>query len=141
MPKRVARSPTTASHQVFVSHATPDKWIARTICEKIDAIPGASTFRDDRDIHGGDDIPERLREEIRRSAELVVLLTPVSLNRPWVLLEIGAAWESGKWIVPICYHVDAGQIPLMLSRRKAYSLNDFDQYLADIRMRAAKGKP
>lgn len=87
---------------MFVSHATADKWLARTICEKIEQA-GATTFRDDRDIDGGDDIPERLREEIERSAELLVLLTPISVNRRWVLLDIGAAWKVEKWIVPICW--------------------------------------
>ncbi|MFM9116482.1 MAG: toll/interleukin-1 receptor domain-containing protein, partial [Planctomycetota bacterium] len=79
-------------YQVFVSHATSDKWIATSFCEKIDAIPGASTFRDDRDIHGGDKIPQSIRAAIAESRELVVLLTPDSIRRPWVLLEVGAAW-------------------------------------------------
>lgn len=57
-------------YQVFVSHATADKWLATTLCEKIEAA-GASTFRDDRDIDGGDDIPERIRTEIKRSREFV----------------------------------------------------------------------
>ena len=39
-------------YQVFVSHATADKWIATTFCEKIDAI-GASSFRDDRTVLSG----------------------------------------------------------------------------------------
>lgn len=140
MPRRPKRPlPPSTTYQVFVSHATADKWVARTICEKIEAV-GASTFRDDRDIDGGDDIPERLREEIERSAELLVLLTPISVNRPWVLLEVGAAWNGGKWIVPICYHVEADKIPSILAKRKAYWLNDFDRYLDDLRRRVAGGK-
>ncbi len=67
-------------YQVFVSHATTDKWLATTLCEKIEAA-GAATFRDDRDIDGGDDIPERIRSEIKRSRELVVLLT-MKKHRP-----------------------------------------------------------
>ncbi len=51
---------------VFISHATADKWIAKTLCEKIESV-GAVTFRDDRDIAGGDDIPEQIRREIVRS--------------------------------------------------------------------------
>ncbi len=76
-------------YQVFVSHATADKWIATTFCEKIDAT-GATSFRDDRDINGGDNIPQAIRTEIQGSRELVVLLTPDSIERPWVLLEVGA---------------------------------------------------
>src|SRR5947209_12007225 len=89
-------------YQVFVSHATADKWLAKTFCEKIQAA-GASTFRDDRDINGGDDIPEAIRTQIKQSRELVVLLTPESVDRPWVLLEVGAAWcwRRNYRIVPI----------------------------------------
>lgn len=55
------RSGTKAEkYSVFVSHATADKWLAKTLCEKIEET-GAATFRDDRDIDGGDDIPDRIR--------------------------------------------------------------------------------
>ena len=85
MPPRKGRSPTKGAsqrtYQVFISHATADKWIAKVLCEKLEAV-GATTFRDDRDIDGGDDIPDRLRDEIQRSQELVVLLTPRSWDRP-----------------------------------------------------------
>jgi hypothetical protein len=125
-------------YQVFVSHATPDKWVATMICEKIDAIAAARTFRDDRDIQGGDDIPEVLRQQIQESAELLVLMTPVSIARPWVLLEVGAAWQAQKRIVAICYHVNAEQIPAMLRAAKAYTLNDFDRYLEEVRGRVER---
>ena len=62
-------------YHVFVSHATADKWLATVLCEKIE-LTGAGTFRDDRDIDGGDDIPDRIRGEIKRSNEMVILLTP-----------------------------------------------------------------
>lgn len=82
-------------YQVFVSHATSDKWLATTLCEKIEAT-GATTFRDDRDIHGGDDIPGEIRRQIKQSREMVVLLTPESVGRQWVTLEIGAAWAGAN---------------------------------------------
>jgi hypothetical protein len=101
--KKARRNP---AYQVFVSHATADKWLATTFCEKIDAT-GATSFRDDRDINGGDNIPETIRTEIQVSRELVVLLTPDSIERPWVLLEVGAAWGRRKnyRIVPVLCHV------------------------------------
>jgi hypothetical protein len=126
-------------YQVFVSHATADKWLARMICEKVEAT-GASTFRDDRDIDGGDDIPERIRAEIKRSREIVVLLTPHSVNRPWVLVEVGAAWCHSKSmrILPILCHVEADSIPDMIKSRKATPLNDCDELFAEIASRVRK---
>src|SRR5687768_4676532 len=98
---------------VFISHATADKWLAMVLCAKIEAA-GAKTFRDDRDINGGDDIPDAIREAITRADEMVVLLTPASVNRPWVLMEVGAAWQRGIRIVAIRQHIEFEPIPAML---------------------------
>ena len=130
---------TAKPYQVFVSHATADKWLAKTLCEKI-AEAGASTFRDDRDIDGGDNIPERIRLAIKRSKELVVLLTPNSVDRPWVLFEVGAAWGRGKSIriVPILYQVEVDTIPDIIKSNKAIQLNDCDAYFAEVKARVEK---
>jgi len=122
------------AYQIFVSHATADKWIAKVLCEKLEAA-GASTFRDDRDIDGGDDIPDRLREEIERSQELLVLLTPQSVSRPWVLLEVGGAWLRRIRIVAVRYHVEVDAIPATIKAKKSIHLNELDEYLAEVEKR------
>ncbi len=128
-PAPSARKP----YRVFISHATSDKWIAKTICEKIE-LRGAETFRDDRDIHGGDDIPEEIRRQINLAKEVIVILTPDSVNRQWVTLEIGAAWgRSNKTrIIILMCHVAVDPIPDLIKSKKALHLNEIDQYLADL---------
>ena len=130
------------SYQVFVSHATADKWITKVICEKIE-LTGATTFRDDRDINGGDDIPDEIRRQIKASRELVILLTPQSVNRDWVKIEFGAAWGWSRKIriLPVLYHVEIDPIPSMLQSKKAISLNEFDNYLAELSQRVARAIP
>ena len=129
------------NYQVFLSHATADKWVAKVICEKIEAT-GASTFRDDRDIDGGDDIPEKIRQQIIRSREMLVLLTPESVNRLWVLFELGAAWgrRSNFRIVTILDHVGTDRIPPLIKNKKAVKINDLDQYIREISSRVKKAK-
>jgi hypothetical protein len=136
---RRAQRPRKAAYKVFISHATVDKWIARTLCEKIELV-GAETFRDDRDIDGGDDIPEAIRVAIKKSRELLVLLTPISVNREWVKLEVGAAWGWRKdfRIVAVLCHVDTAPIPAMIKGRKAIHLNEFDEYLRELKVRVKK---
>jgi hypothetical protein len=73
-PKRSNQNVLGKPYQVVVSHATADKWLARTVCEKIEGT-GASTFRDDRDINGGDDIPEEIRRQIKQSKWTVSQIT------------------------------------------------------------------
>jgi hypothetical protein len=127
------------AYRIFVSHATADKWLATTICEKIEAL-GAATFRDDRDIDGGDDIPEKICQEIKRSQEMVVLLTPASIGREWILIEVGAAWAWRKRIVAILEHVDVNPIPMIMRSKKAIKLADVDVYLREISLRAKEHK-
>jgi hypothetical protein len=137
--KRRAVDRSKSGYQVFISHATADKWLATTICEKIEAL-GATTFRDDRDINGGDDIPVTIRKQIKLSNEFIVLLTPESINRPWVLLEVGAAWGWRKKfpITAILCHVTVDAIPDLIKSKKALTLNDFEKYLKELahRMKA-----
>jgi predicted nucleotide-binding protein len=123
-------------YQVFVSHATADKWLARTVCEKIEET-GASTFRDDRDINGGDDIPEEIRRQIKQSREIIVLLTPDSVDRQWVILEVGAAWGWSKRmrIIILMNHVSVDPIPDMIKNKKAITLNNFEHYLSELAQR------
>lgn len=125
------------AYRIFLSHASTDKWIAKIICEKLDEI-GLTSFRDDRDIRGGDDIPDEIQNEIRRCDELLVLLTPQSIGRVWVMLEIGMALARKRRIVPLLYHISVDPIPDMLKSKKAYALNDIDVYFDEVRERLAK---
>lgn len=136
---RASRIEQRRKHRVFVSHATADKWIAKVFCEKIEAV-GVSTFRDDKDIKAGDDIPEEIRREINRCDELLVLFTPESVDRAWVIFEVGAFWGRRKSarIVPVLCHVDLDDLPDMIDKKKAISINDFDTYLTDLSGRAQK---
>jgi len=132
--KRASRTaPKAPAYRVFVSHASTDKWIATVLCEKIESA-GASTFRDDRDIESGDDIPDEIRTEMLRSRELVVLLSPDSVNRPWVLLEAGAFWGRRRdaRIIAVLCHVEIDTIPDMIRSKKAISINEFDGYVREL---------
>ncbi len=131
-----ARTAEGRPYQVFISHATADKWIAKAICEKIENT-GATTFRDDRDISGGDDIPEEIRRQIKRSKEIVVILTPESIDRRWVILEVGAAWGWSKRmrITIVMCHVSVDPIPDMIKNKKAINLNQIEDYLSELTQR------
>lgn len=109
------------------------------ICERLESA-GAKTFRDDRDINGGDDIPETIRREIKRSRELVVLLTPRSIHRPWVLLEVGAAWGWSRnvRITAVLYHVEIDSIPSMIHSKKAIDLNDLESLVTEVARRVGQ---
>jgi hypothetical protein len=76
---------------VFVSHSGADSWVARQIARHVREA-GADPFLDEAHIAVGDDFEDRLRAALEEARELVVLLTPWALDRPYIWAEAGVAW-------------------------------------------------
>ena len=77
-------------------------------------------------MEADDDIPETIRGRLNACAEFVILLSPESVARPWVLIELGGAWTLRKRLIAITYNMAADKIPDIIDHDKAYDLNDFD---------------
>ena len=135
MAKRKS-TPPPVPYRVFLSHATYDKWVANKVREELEAAEGVEVFQDDRDIRGGDNIPDAIQDAIRDSHELAVLFTPQSVERLWVILEIGMAMGVRIRIVPLLHHVEPEQMPPNLTNQRAYRLEELDEYLSDLSARS-----
>ena len=83
----------TEKRLVFVSHSSQDTWIAKQIAREIQSR-GATPFLDEEQVDAGADFEEDILNFLERAHELVVLLTPWALDRPYVWAEIGAAWSK-----------------------------------------------
>ena len=120
---------------VFISHAHADRWIARQLASLI-AAKGSrqrvQVFLDEKDIEGGDSIPGTVLKNLQECDELVVLLTPNSISRPWVLIEIGGAWALETRTVAVIDKVSPQDMPDVIAPYKAIDLNDFDDYLRQL---------
>jgi len=138
------RLPAKKGYLVFISHSTKDRWIARQAAKLIEAQGrghGIKTFLDEKDIEGGESIPETIRQNIQRCHEFLVLLSRNSIDRPWVLMEIGAAWALEKRIIAITDKVTPEEMPDIIAPYKAIDLNSFDDYLEQLLKRVkATGK-
>jgi hypothetical protein len=73
---------------------------------------------------------------------LVVLLTPWALDRPYVWIELGAAWGRRIPIVALLLGITPGElqtrpgIPVLLKKRDLLELNDIETYLEQLRRRS-----
>ena len=94
---------------VFVSHSGQDTWVARQIARQIEAC-GATPFLDEAQVHAGADFEEDILNFLQRAHELVVLLTPWALERPYVWAEIGAAWGRRIPIVALLLGITATEL-------------------------------
>ena len=123
------------TYLVFISHSEKDRWIAKQMaalieerCREYDV----RTFLDEKDITGGESIPESIRKNIQECSEFLVLLSRYSIDRPWVLIEIGAAWVLGKRIIAIIDKITPEEMPGIITPYKAIDLNNFNEYLEQL---------
>lgn len=128
---------------VFISHATADTYLAKSMRKDI-RTTGADSFLDAVDIEVGDEIGPRIEKGIARCSELVVLLTPASIQRRWVWIEIGAAWGQKKRIAGVVHGMtieellDEPDLPPVISDRNISHLNDFGKYVTQLRARVKR---
>ena len=127
-------------HLVFISHSSQDTWVAKQIAKEVLEC-GATPFLDEANIDVGDAFEERIRDFLNRAHELVVLLTPWALDRPYVWAELGVAWGRGLPIVALLHGLTASELqsrpgtPVFLKSRDMLPLNEIVQYLTQLRSR------
>ena len=125
---------------VFVSHSSTDTWVAGQIAKGIEAA-GASVFLDETDVAVSEDFEERILKALATATELLVLLTPWSLTRPYVWAEIGAAWGRRIPIVGVLHGLTPedlqsdSNVPTLLKRRNLIQLNEIETYLKQLEER------
>jgi len=122
-------------YRVFLSYSHKDRWIASQIVNLILGERGVVVFQDEKDIEGGEQFPDKIRNAIQQCDEFLVLLTPNSRGREWVHLEIGGAWVLRKLLAPILSNLRPQDMPEVLQHRQAIDLNHFEDYLGQLRER------
>jgi hypothetical protein len=133
-----------AEYLVFVSHSARDTWVAKQIAKEVLEC-GATPFLDEADIEVGQDFDDAIRDFLNRAHELIVLLTPWALERPYVWSEIGGAWLRGLPIIPLLHGLTANElqirpgVPVFLKSRDMIDLNDISLYFSQLRVRVQGG--
>lgn len=125
---------------VFVSHCSQDMWIAKQLAREIEAR-GATPFLDEAPVDAGADFEEDILNFLEKAHELVVLLTPWALERPYVWAEIGAAWGRRIPIIGLLLGITATElqskpgIPILLKKRDLLQLNEVEVYFDQLATR------
>lgn len=130
-----------APYLIFISHASCDRWVAKqmaAIIEKKGRRRRIATFLDEKDIEAGDRISDEIKRQIQACDEFVVLLSSAAVDRQWVLIEIGSAWGQDKRVAAIVDKLAPDKLPDIIRDIKAYDLNDFDRFVAELLRRAGR---
>ena len=117
-----------------MSHATSDKPLAVAISREVEAI-GIPTWRDDKDIRGGESIPEEISKALQEASHFLIIYTKNSRNRPWVKTELENAImlknSQGKpIIIPILK--DGLSPPVPIKNVKGIVFDTFDDGMKEL---------
>jgi len=118
--------------------------VAQQIGRRIREDCGATTFLDVDDMAVGDNFMQRLHAELQQAQELVALFTPWSARRPWVWIEIGAAWVQKKRVVAVLYGLSIERFEEVAGGKGIFDelqilqLNAFARYLSELQARVQR---
>jgi nucleoside 2-deoxyribosyltransferase len=101
-------------------------------------------FLDEANIDAGGDFEQDIRDFINKADELVVLLTPWALDRPYVWAELGVAWGRGIPLIALLLGLTPSElqarpgVPVFLKKRNILELNEIETYLKQLRTRSTR---
>jgi TIR domain len=111
---------------VFLSHIHEDEPVAKWLKQRIerDFLGQVGVYVSSEAPAGTEWFPY-LQEHLRKSALLFALCSPVSVLRPWVHFEVGAALALDRVVVPVCHDgQDPGDLDDPFRQRFAVTLKD-----------------
>jgi hypothetical protein len=117
--------------RLFISHASSDGDFANAVKQEVEKVfangievfctssPGA--------INAGTDWLSEIEGRLSDTQAVIAIVTPISIERPWLWFEIGATWNKGRngncRIYPLCApEIDLSNLPSPLDRLQALSM-------------------
>ena len=116
---------------LFISHATSDGEFANAVKQEIEKVfaNGISVFCTSSPgaISVGVDWLSDIEHKLGVAQAVIAIVTPVSIERPWLWFEIGATWSKGRSgdckIYPLCAaEIQLSNLPSPLDRLQALSM-------------------
>jgi TIR domain len=119
--------------EVFISFVHEEEEVAKAVQKFIGKVLQGKTqvfmSADTTQIHAGELWLERIAEELKKSKVVILMLSPLSVGRPWVNFEAGGAFLTDKRIIPVCFDgLTQGNLPKPYSNFQAVGLETDDDY-------------
>ena len=117
-------TPAAAPRTIFVSHTAADKEIVEAFGEAVEKLLGDqvkltySTSPEHGPRHGDQWLPW-IRQQVHDSVFTIVMITPASVRKPWILWEAGAVTgtsiasgnTSSRSVRPVIFRLTPDQVP------------------------------
>ena len=113
--------------RVFLSYTMADRIYARKLHSLLSRRSNLRIFTMEM-LSAGEDWESKLKDELSQSDIFMVLLSSNSVDSPWLLHELGAAWALDKPIIPIVTHPEVvPKIPFPLAGIQSVQIKDIEK--------------
>jgi hypothetical protein len=120
--------------KIFLSHDHQDDELAKVLASVLSRVTLRQLdvwFSSDESASGGmrpgKPWVEEIRKQLAVSKAIIVLLTPKSLHKPWLLFESGfGAAVPDCDVIPLCIGVSTGEVQFPLAMYQCYQLADYE---------------
>lgn len=119
---------------VFLSYTSADRQVAAEIKERLGEAD-IVCFMAEKDIAAAAKWEPTILTALTQCDCVLLLITPRSKDRPWILLETGAAWALQKTIIPALMFVQASELVEPIRQHQVRSIESpkqFDSLVAEI---------
>jgi TIR domain len=130
------------SYQVLISSTPKDRDLAENLAQSVRDI-GALVLSVEQTPARGETIDFDLRRLLRKADEVILILTDRSLNNPYLLFEMGAAFSMHKRVISILVGIDESEIPPPIAELGYVRYANLRGYLSELeqRVRSSAGEP
>lgn len=123
------------SYQVFISSAPRDRDLAENLAQSVREA-GAEVLSVAQTPDRSEVVNFDLRRALKKADEIVFILTDRSLNNPYLIYEMGAAFSMRKRFTSILVGVEDSEIPPLIAQLPYLRYSDLRRYLSELEQRA-----
>lgn len=90
----------SSAKRIFISHATADDNFVKELRIKLE-LHGLNVWVDSRNLRGGVKLRPEIEQAILEASYVIAVLSPSTINSPWVRKEINFAESKGHNVIPL----------------------------------------
>jgi nucleoside 2-deoxyribosyltransferase len=122
-------------YKVFISSARRDIDLARDLAKRLEKA-GLTVSLPIGSSDTGEDVRAKINSELHKADEVIVILTPNSLDSKWLLFEMGVATSLDKQLTPLVQGVEPKELPPIIKQMDYVKYADLERYISKLKQRA-----
>jgi len=127
------------SYKVFISSTQKDSDLARDLARRLESA--GVTVVSVGEAPAGARFKATIDRSLREADELVLIVSPDSVNSPSLVFAMGAAFSARKRVTPILVGIDRSELPTPLKYVSSVRYSDLQDYISEIAKRTAAPQP